>query len=1199
MKKIVLFFMLLLVNWIFLSFAEEAKEVEWGTIRLSLWYQSESVCESSKNSNNSNYWDFVRSSCLQSGSLYYYYICEKTNNFCANVWWTLDLQAQNTWSSVLWISANGNKYLSSIPTKILPKLNKIVIKLKWLSLPRLRSVDLKLRKAAIKYKDQPGLLNIIHFLQFETSSFITAKLSTDWIDWLLCEVWWCDNESVLTWSISLIQQDTRANWYWLGSMRTLTGEHKWNTVHIIDKWFSMHTVIPNGNGLPFDYIGNKLSKKYWDKYVKSLKNDDMYSIRAESPEKWKAQIIDINHQYFQRILQARIPVNSRHKVVLSWTPWNIVKSEFTWKCGVTDPNRKDLSRTKITIYPLEKRKFYVDKYWEEWADIYCYIPTWIKYYINVKADKDVVKNCNQPENSKYKCLLNVWMSRFKNYKTLEAKERQDFYSRNLWKNSPMEELPEELTVWENVKPVWIWLSTLAQQDTKANWYGFWSNKTLKWMYKGREVLIVDSWNGLAALPSIINGRNLFPFYQNSKNKSLISWKMKTNEVYSIRMKTRPNYGQGKYKINPGQRFDIVKSMFPWKKIYWTKVEVAYSKIPGKTTDSEFEWNCEYKWNPNRAMLFGEPDLIAQQLEWNSIQQSIARWKCSIPENTYFYLNIRATSQHCDKENILCPTTLENASGILIPWEDVSTIIKKNEEFLDPDALFKFHNDYWRPFASKKDLEPQILENGKKLYIVNQWGGDTSVPNCVNGKSVSQDCAPSGWNSWITKNEIYSIRLKTDNNSKFAGIRARTNTFSWWKTREGKYRYVLSNKPGDMGKSPFNGKCIFDKSKGSKELNPSFLINDNIVGTHVCNIPNDTIFYLNMELLEESNDFCEKWKCDSYLLMNGLALAKNNYNVSFYWYNKNKELLKNINKEQTNSTWNTSQNVPTSTIQHTCHLKDGTITDYSGPFYDKTNGCKQDVEIRGCSKWTLWNGGFSPAYSRNDVHNFYKNKDKCLWKTPLSTPEILNFSNKIGANSFQYKIDYTNLSNLKVTVSRSTKSLVPNNVSKTFNINFNKLSKQKCSGYLKWWEWRILSNNKYFQTYFKFCKESDGRLWIYHRVKWKNSSGTFVFWNIVLRHGKVKLIKGSQLTNKWEKITAPSITQQPVQNPQSHFSCRLRDGIITSYGGPFYDLKDSCKKDTEIRECEWTNRLWNGWFSPAYSRNSYDYYKNQSRCLQWS
>lgn len=186
--------------------------------------------------------------------------------------------------------------------------------------------------------------------------------------------------------------------------------------------------------------------------------------------------------------------------------------------------------------------------------------------------------------------------------------------------------------------------------------------------------------------------------------------------------------------------------------------------------------------------------------------------------------------------------------------------------LDPNPLESFHNDY-RPYNTKAELNPQTTNSGKTVYIVNQGGGDTSVPSCLNGKVVLQDCPPTGWKFGVKANEIYALRLKTKANYVTAGIRARMNTFSGGQTLQANYKYAISDKAGTMTNTTFEGHCIFEDVNSSSTV----YVDAKEVGSNRCRVPEDRVFYLNIELVEAHHAKCDTGICSGYLLLNGLDI----------------------------------------------------------------------------------------------------------------------------------------------------------------------------------------------------------------------------------------------------------------------------------------------------------------------------------------
>ncbi len=464
-----------------------------------------------------------------------------------------------------------------------------------------------------------------------------------------------------------------------------------------------------------------------------------------------------------------------------------------------------------------------------------------------------------------------------------------------------------------------WLTALQKQDTQTNGYGLGSNKTLTWTYKWKNVYIVD-WAWTIGLPSAVNGEGVFQLYQNDDNKDKISWEMKTTEVYAIRMQTKKDYQHWKNTLVPWQRLELAMHLFPSKEINGSLIETGYSRIPWNTTDSEFTWtNCNYSWNISKTMSFWEPGFLTEFINKEpenalveSMQKSLKIHHCIIPDEIYFYLNIRVTTPACDKENIWCPITAEMQSGLENPWKWVKQASFKtlpdnwpaqtsiNEwtsgsqifwpqqqpksltEQRDPNGLHIYHN-VSQPYVKKIELKPQTIKDtdwkNQKLYIANLGAWHTGIPSCMNwspawyrGPLTSASCA---WENWWEKGEIYAMRimLKKENDS--------THTYVWgafsdnWATWSW-YNFSVSETPWDMESRGLNKLCKWSNrrnqlhvftsgalEKGSKLMNR---IGGSKTGKQIldnkddlCILEKDKLYYLNVQFTSEhcksNEDLC--------------------------------------------------------------------------------------------------------------------------------------------------------------------------------------------------------------------------------------------------------------------------------------------------------------------------------------------------------
>ncbi len=155
--------------------------------------------------------------------------------------------------------------------------------------------------------------------------------------------------------------------------------------------------------------------------------------------------------------------------------------------------------------------------------------------------------------------------------------------------------------------------------------------------------------------------------------------------------------------------------------------------------------------------------------------------------------------------------------------------------------------------------------GNTVYVVNRGKNGTSIPSCVNGKNVNNNCSPTGWNIGVKANEVYALRLMVSENYKKATIKPEINTFDGGRTVPAYYEYMLSDKPGDMERTSFAGLC--DDRHGRVTLS-----SENRWLFDYCYVPNTSgVVYLNIKL-KSGQDQCKSEVCSGYIILNGFTLA---------------------------------------------------------------------------------------------------------------------------------------------------------------------------------------------------------------------------------------------------------------------------------------------------------------------------------------
>ena len=190
---------------------------------------------------------------------------------------------------------------------------------------------------------------------------------------------------------------------------------------------------------------------------------------------------------------------------------------------------------------------------------------------------------------------------------------------------------------------------------------------------------------------------------------------------------------------------------------------------------------------------------------------------------------------------------------------------------EADIVDKFNNAYG-PYNSKSGLTSQTLTNGKTVYTVNQGYLATSLASCVNGKDPQNGCGTTGWNVGMKQNEIFAVRNMTKPGYVTASINMSLNQKSFGKVAQADYVYNISDKPGDMTGTPFAGKCKIttSSSSGALFMTPPGKIPYTLFGFY-CEVPENTAFYLNVELVSDDYNKCGTGVCSGYFWPNSLQL----------------------------------------------------------------------------------------------------------------------------------------------------------------------------------------------------------------------------------------------------------------------------------------------------------------------------------------
>ncbi len=183
-----------------------------------------------------------------------------------------------------------------------------------------------------------------------------------------------------------------------------------------------------------------------------------------------------------------------------------------------------------------------------------------------------------------------------------------------------------------------------------------------------------------------------------------------------------------------------------------------------------------------------------------------------------------------------------------------------------DDIEEKFNTYYPSYNNKAQLNPKTLPNDKKLYIVNPGFSATSIPSCVNGKAMENDCSPTGWTMGMKSQEIYALRQMTQENYSVASIVFRGNLFANGWTVNGKYKVNIAKRAGDMTSNDYQGRCKLSTHGPGGDLYIASPEGDFAKYSYYCKIPVNEAFYLNIELDPSAYDWCDKEgnTCSDYI-----------------------------------------------------------------------------------------------------------------------------------------------------------------------------------------------------------------------------------------------------------------------------------------------------------------------------------------------
>ncbi len=179
---------------------------------LSLPFASMSTCGAAKDSNNIKYPKFVRSDCFLKNEKYYYYICEKWDNFCNSSWSSSTHikpgPIDNTNNVTTWVY-NWNPFKWNIDSSLLSKLSVVVKRIEKLDVAWLKQMKNKLSTLKVKFSAKPVIINLINYLTFEVDRIIKEKTKDSDIDDFFCALSGDCGDDVVTGDPRICTQETK------------------------------------------------------------------------------------------------------------------------------------------------------------------------------------------------------------------------------------------------------------------------------------------------------------------------------------------------------------------------------------------------------------------------------------------------------------------------------------------------------------------------------------------------------------------------------------------------------------------------------------------------------------------------------------------------------------------------------------------------------------------------------------------------------------------------------------------------------------------------------------------------------------------------------------------------------------------------------------------------------------------------------
>ncbi len=1007
--------------------------------------------------------------------------------------------------------------------------------------------------------------------------------------------------------LTLLEQDTHENGYWLLSNKTLTWSVNWNTVYIVDAWKRAEemnqTILPS-------WIN-------WGEFFWSFRDvNSIYSIRLNTDtlkDHWINGLFSV---------AGNINTVNNGKIIdytISKEPWSIWVSDFSWNwCSSIGYSSID---SKMPVVVLESLNTVNDSSIEN----VCIIPHDTNFYLNIKlidwaCDDDWI-TCNVwtqtsiSLQSSNQTVENppIESSIITKSATLITQTGAQINANILNNNANDLNISFNFGV-DSTKMVEIWNTTITVAMDSFHYPKNWLEPNTQYYY---QVILKDSEDNIVSsgdvmnfitleeeiveiVPSIITTAATDITQNSAKLRADISTENQTDLVWSFNfglttdtlistspINIQPSWDKlypTKYNLQPNTQY-----FYQWvlKTSDWTLVDEGSIKnfttaspviveeqtqepTPAQTTDNwpsrqdeiaEAEWNAANGWWWKQTFSGLELD--------SSNGQRIRKWWYTL--NSEWECSWRGSSKNIYTDKCTCSwgyTAMRDTNG----------------------------------YASRNWIAYVCINSD--TWIVDWSCGSAQNTNNLTPPSYSQMCS-----SWVpsiyalsdpntifwSKQQVYNIWSNIDGWYDGANITT-GNQFTWrWSCR-----WIWPNsQTSPTCSAKYN---VIAKEATCWDLPTSWTV---APSHNLCGV-------WNIVWSVEYNRGVWQWFCvwEWFWKPKLCRMIKEDRVVPKWWEEKTQCY-----------TWDGVTLLQWESLQLYNPLT--SAHNYSLNGYEEAT-CKAYTTT--CINWVLQSQEAKNEYSTLwfEGAKWYKSKTACLRKADWSSRYELTFSTNLrNITEYSYVLNYSDKNDIIIDISRYNDNLEPSSFNKELSFNFNALSTGQCTDFMKHGSWRIISQDVLFNTNLKFCKESGWKLWIYHRVKRKQENGEYVFDENMIRHWIIELKQPAKIEKVWDFVdnipgkaiwtnpnSSSSSTQAatiPVQEtssssdsePESTYNwpyCKLWDTTIWEYRGPFYDSNNNCEINPDATECTSGNRLWNWWFSPAFSAPSINYYKSKSKCL---